>query len=249
MYRHLAMIWLVLQAPLIASADVIHFKDGMRTICQEKAWEQDGEVKCEYQGKIIRYPKSDVLRIEKTAAQNPPALKPSAEHLSPPALKTNIAPGTADPAVDGILFYNPRRPDKYWTSSTARHRTLKEAVDALAADFNRSAEWVMAHMGESNDLSEIRRNLTNSLHDTPTEPVKPAVDLSAETNLFYNPRRPDKYWTGKTGRHQTLQEALEALAREYDRSPQWVQTYMGETNDVEQIRRNLNDRKTSESKP
>jgi len=51
---------------LPARADIIYFKDGMKTICQGKAWEEDGEIKCEYGGWIISYQKNDVLRIEST---------------------------------------------------------------------------------------------------------------------------------------------------------------------------------------
>ena len=46
-------------------ADVVYFHDGMRTVCQDRAWEEDGEIKCEYEGVILSYKKADVLRIEK----------------------------------------------------------------------------------------------------------------------------------------------------------------------------------------
>ena len=52
---------------LSANADIIYFKDGMKTICQEKAWEENGEIKCEYAGWVLSYPKKEVLRIVKTS--------------------------------------------------------------------------------------------------------------------------------------------------------------------------------------
>jgi hypothetical protein len=247
--RIIALVLTLLQIPLISMADVILFKDGMHTVCQDKAWEEDGEVRCQYQGKIIRYQKSDVMRIEKTAPQNPVAPETTVAPSSTPVSKSHAAAGLSGAAAGGISFYDPRRPRKYWTSPTSQHDTLQEAVEVLATEFDRSPEWVLAHMGESNDLAEIRRSLADSLQTTPEKPQAPSIDLSAEAILFYNPRRAYKYWTSQSGRYQTLLEAIDALAQEYDRSPQWVETYMGETNDVQEIRRNLNDRKALETKP
>ena len=36
-----------------AGADIIHFKDGMKTVCQGKAWEEKDEVRCEYGGGVL----------------------------------------------------------------------------------------------------------------------------------------------------------------------------------------------------
>ena len=36
-------------------ADIIYFKDGMKTICQEKAWEEKDQIKCEYDGWVLTY--------------------------------------------------------------------------------------------------------------------------------------------------------------------------------------------------
>ena len=47
-------------------ADIIYFKDGMKTVCEVKAWEVDGEIFCEYDGGIISYSMDDVLRVDKT---------------------------------------------------------------------------------------------------------------------------------------------------------------------------------------
>jgi predicted transcriptional regulator len=245
----IVVVLTVLQIPLISIADVIYFKDGMHTVCQEEAWEENGEVRCHYQGKIIRYDKADVARIEKTRPQTPVAPETTVAPSSTPVSKTNAAAGLSGTTTGGIQFYDPRRPRKYWTSPNSQHDTLQEAVDVLATEFDRSPEWVLAHMGETNDLAEIRRNLADSLQTTPEKPQGQSVDLSAKAILFYNPRRAYKYWTSESGRYQTLEEAVDALAQEYDRSPQWVETYMGETNDVQEIRRNLNDRKASEAKP
>ncbi|MEX1329958.1 MAG: hypothetical protein AB1Z29_24425, partial [Desulfobacterales bacterium] len=62
---------------LPVNADIIYFKDGMKTICQEKAWEEDDQIKCEYAGWVLTYPKADVLRVLKTRTkqQNTPTEK------------------------------------------------------------------------------------------------------------------------------------------------------------------------------
>ncbi|MCK7509243.1 MAG: hypothetical protein MZV70_37870 [Desulfobacterales bacterium] len=53
----------------------------------------------------------------------------------------------------------PARPKKYWSSPTRQHDSYREAVFALAADFDHPVEWVEQHMIDSNDLMEIRRHL------------------------------------------------------------------------------------------
>lgn len=47
---------------------------------------------------------------------------------------------------------------------------------------------------------------------------------------FYDPRRKKKYWTENMARHDTLHDALAALARQYDVTPQWIEDHMGESN-------------------
>jgi hypothetical protein len=39
--------------PFNTAADIIFFKDGMKTVCHDRAWEEDGEVRCEYDGAIL----------------------------------------------------------------------------------------------------------------------------------------------------------------------------------------------------
>ena len=56
----------IILIPFSTEADIIFFKDGMKTVCQDRAWEEGDEVKCEYEGTILSYQKKDVERIEKT---------------------------------------------------------------------------------------------------------------------------------------------------------------------------------------
>lgn len=236
-------------------ADIIHFKDGMRTICDGMAWEEKDEVRCEHDGGILIYPRADLESIEKTLplenpSEAPPDAPPNAPPPAPPAIdKADTPSPSAPPRValaqpsmprpeSGLLFYDPRRPKKYWSSETRHHDTFREAVAALAADYDRPAEWVELHLADSNDLVEIRRRLEATLSggDGPERPAESAAQTSAP---FYNPRRPQPYWTSDTGRHTTYADALQALAREFSETPEWVEANMGESNDTSEIRRNL----------
>jgi hypothetical protein len=69
------------------------------------------------------------------------------------------------PDTQGPYFYNPRRPKKFWANETSRHDSLDGALKALAGQYGRSVDWVEAHMGDSNSLEEIHRNLTQAAQE------------------------------------------------------------------------------------
>jgi hypothetical protein len=223
------------------SADTIYFNDGMKTVCQTKAWKEAQEVKCEYDGGVIAYPVEDVLRIEKSVEEAPveaetaPAAAPDA---AGPGASTGISSTDFVPA-DGVAFYDPRRAQKYWSSPDARHATYAEAVQALGREFDMPAEQVERTIGRSNDLLEIRRRLASGEVADEQVATAPQAAWGAEVIEFYNPRRSYKYWSSSTDRHTSFREALEALAGEFNRSPEWVEAHMGATNDLAEIRRNL----------
>jgi len=144
---------------------------------------------------------------------------------------------------DGQLFYNPRRKHKYWISSTSHHNTLKAAITALAKQYGHNPEWVKANMGNTNSLYKIHKNLGKN---TPTG--KQSFDNSSilseiSNTLFYNPRRTLKYWASSKSQHNTLEAAIAALAKHYDRNPEWVKANMGNTNRLYEIHKNLTDSK------
>ena len=160
--KKVAVAWL-LQALLAftANADIIYFKDGLKTICQERAWEEESQVKCEYGGWIITYQKSDVQRILKTTPpkrNDLPEKKPEVKKLVEPA--AGITKKTPASKLGGLVFYDPRRPYKYWTDKATKHKTYKEAIQALAKKYDRPPEWIQQHMGQTNDLAEIHQNLS-----------------------------------------------------------------------------------------
>jgi ribonuclease HI len=168
----------------------------------------------------------------------------------------------------GLSFYDPRRAKRYWASRNSRHDTLDGVLQALSRQYGRTPKWVASHMGEENNLSEIHANLLHrrdleTLHKSGqivgqavagksadvTPPIGTAADagsdLEAESYAgleFYHPRRKQKYWTGKMQQYNTLQEALQALAKQYGVSARWIESNMGETNDLDAIHRNIRER-------
>jgi len=245
----IAVAWCLLPVASKA-ADTIYFKDGMRTVCHGKAWEQAGEIHCEYDGGVLIYPKSQVVRIEKGPSTEPEAVAgemDEAEKPQPvptavsekPEMEAKAAPAPVPSIPPGIPFYDPRRSKRYWSSESRHHDSYQDAINALAEEFNKSPQWVEANMGESNDVLTIHANLTARIAGNIAATEGPAPERESMGVQFYNPRRAQKYWTGPDARHETFREAVETLAAEFKKSPTWVESHMGDSNDTEQIRQSL----------
>ena len=132
----------------------------MKTICQEKAWEENDQVKCEYDGWIISYQKTDVLRIVKSRSSprsDQPIIKKKINSQTEPV--ENATNKITPEITEENKFYDPRRPYKYWTGQNSKHKSYKEAVKALALTYDRSPEWIQQNMGHTNNLIEIHQNL------------------------------------------------------------------------------------------
>jgi hypothetical protein len=236
------------------ASDTIYFKDGMRTVCGGHAWDKGDEIHCEYDGGLLIYPKSDVARIEKGPAVEPgqdsePDRTPDPPQARPvpptPAAATAAAAPVPFKSSAGIAFYDPRRPKKYWSSESRHHDTFREAIAALAEDYNRPAAWIEENLGDSNELSDIRETLAARIAKaSAANPASaPAQGAAIE---FYNPRRVQKYMTGPDAYHNSFQDALDALARDFNQPADWVEQHMGESNDIDQIRQNLNNAQPAE---
>jgi hypothetical protein len=93
--------------------------------------------------------------------------------------------------------------------------------------------------------SFVEQDAANKIEKAPkstmsASAVSQASEVPSNNGLeFYNPRREQKYWTGKMTRHNTLQEAIKALAEQYGVSTEWVESNMGNTNDLDTIHRNI----------
>jgi len=75
----------------------------------------------------------------------------------------NTQPETeSESTTSGLLFYDPRRAEKYWVGPDSRYRTMEEAVDTLAKQYEQTPDWIVSHLGGTNDLVEIHRNLARS---------------------------------------------------------------------------------------
>jgi len=235
--------------------DSIYFKDGMRTVCKNRAWEEKDEVRCEYDGGLLIYPKSDVIRIEKglpveddTVGEKKPEqeskpVSKAAAAVSPPQ---RVESSAASKPSSGVLFYDPRRTKKYWSSQTGRYDSYRDAIAGLAAEFERPAQWIEENMGDTNDLEEIRDNLSAKKRPAPSAPVDASDGPKSGGIEFYNPRRPQKYWTAQDARHNTFTEAMAAFAREFGKPADWIETHMGDSNDLELIRNALRDAQVAE---
>ncbi|MGE5256302.1 MAG: hypothetical protein ACM3KE_06505 [Hyphomicrobiales bacterium] len=161
---------------------------------------------------------------------------------APPAARPSPAPKPST----AVLFYDPRRAKKYWSSPTAHHDSYRDAIAALAAEFDRPAQWVEENMGDTNDLGKIRDNLSAKKQLIPPAIAAPGHEPEAGGIEFYNPRRPQKYWTAPDARYNTFAEAIEAFAREFGKQAAWVEAHMGDSNDVETIRHALQDAERAE---
>jgi len=254
--------------PLAAGGDTIFLKDGTKIITK-KAWKENGLIKfylIGYESIIITYSMEIVERIEEGEIKEKNQLSESTDPATPPTadagrvkeeeVKENkhLDPATKKPGgptlplitlspdnkkTDGPLFYNPRRKHKYWVSSTSWHNTLNGAIAALAEKYACTPDWVKAHMGNTNILYEIHRNLAKNKPGDKQPFDNSSIITENSDILFYNPRRTHKYWTGRTSKHDTLESAIAALARKYDRTPEWVKAHMGNTNNLYKIHKNL----------
>jgi hypothetical protein len=252
-----AALTVIVGPPRAQGTDTIYFKDGTRTFCEGTAREKNDEVHCEYDGGLLIYRKSDVDSIERgrsAGVENAakPALEVEPGPVHPRAAGPSPIPepalSAAPDRLSGSAFYDPRRPKKYWSSETRHHDTLSEAIAALAEEFNRPAAWVAEHMGDSNQLSDVRASIAAGLAQPASGAAGPDPPQGAGI-AFYDPRRPQKYMTGPDGRHNSFKEAVEALAGEFDRPAGWVERHMGDSNDVDQIRQNLRNAQNAERTP
>jgi hypothetical protein len=57
--------------------------------------------------------------------------------------------------------------------------------------------------------------------------------------FFYSPRRPKKFWANETSRHDSLDDALNALAEQYGRPVNWIESHMGASNSLHEVHSNL----------
>ncbi|NNG01621.1 MAG: hypothetical protein HKM93_19690 [Desulfobacteraceae bacterium] len=182
--------------------DTIYLKDGTSEK-SDKIWEEGGYIHFILMGTTsveIRYAREIVDKIitdegvilpiildsrafqhtGDNPAENAGITGNSHAVTAPPA---TVSPGTADsPDMNRLVaehqriqFYDPRRPLKYWTTKTSRHKTYGEAVSSLARIYSRSDSWVRQNMGETNDLGAIHNHLYRQYLQSADENVNDRV--------------------------------------------------------------------------
>jgi hypothetical protein len=99
---------------------------------------------------------------------------------------------------------------------------------------------VPAEMGKVPPGEPSQRRAVITDHPQPTATrIEDLAGPRIEGPAFYDPRRPLKYWISESAGYKTLKEAIEALAQMYHRPPEWIETHMGQTNDLNEIHRTL----------
>jgi hypothetical protein len=153
----------------------------------------------------------------------------------------------SDQASAQRFFYDDGREYPYHIGPGRDFKTRKAALEALAKQYHQSEAWVNRQVGNQTDLDAVHRLLAHAAANKPEKASKSIrsvanqdSEVASNNGLeFYNPRREHKYWTGKTGRHNTLHEAMKALAEQYGVSTEWIESNMGNTNDLGTIHRNI----------
>jgi hypothetical protein len=110
---------------------------------------------------------SNNSKKETALQQDPPmdasAIKNTSDRSSNSAQTFLISQAVPLTSLNGIQFYDPRRPQKYWVGPNEKYDTLNAALKALAVQYNTTVQWVENHIGNTNALSEIHENIRNSL--------------------------------------------------------------------------------------
>ena len=174
------------------------------------------------------------------------ALPPSDSSPSSDAVKNSHFMFGAE--LNGIPFYDPRREPRYQTDKGSLHNSLEDAIAALAEQFSQPPEWIKQHIGDTNDLGEIYRNLNRPRTQRQPNAVEKSSSFVSGIQ-FYNPRRVYKYWISETGKYNSYEAAIAALAQQFDSTPEWITAHMGDTNDLGEIHQNLMESKIRESGP
>jgi hypothetical protein len=99
----------------------------------------------------------------------------------------------------------------------------------------------------TNDNIEIAALRKHFPEPTPMgmEPSEKPDDTVDEL-MFFNPRREKRFWASETSRHDSLDDAVAALADLYHRTPEWVQSHMGEENALQAIHQKLSEKQAIE---
>lgn len=182
---------------------------------------------------------------QKSETQKVATAPHDAESEIEPRVESNIEPNikidkNQIDGIEGISFYDPSRPKRYWAFRNSRHTTLNGAVAALATLYGKPSEWVEANMGDENDLGIIHSRLLTALG---SEGLQEAGDTNASSeltaSLFHDGERPFSYQTHEKRFFHTRDEALADLSGQYGQPVEWIVEHMGKSNLLSEIHENL----------
>lgn len=175
------------------------------------------------------------------------------EQIHASLTKRKLAESTAETASKNPSmpaprhFYAEGEELPYHIGPGRSYKTRDAAIEALARQYHQSAEWVDRRITNQTEVDAIHQILERSVAEndgnerTSLESdsrIDPGT-LPPQGLLFYNPRRDQKYWTGKMTRFNTLKEALQSLAKQYGVTTDFIESHMGDTNDLSTIHRNI----------
>jgi hypothetical protein len=174
-----------------------------------------------------------------------PGKAATSQGLAPPRASqvTEVKASQLDRSViernRGLILYDPRRPQRYWTDRQSKHATYAAAMAALAAQYERPTAWVEAHLGEENDLGAIHAHLIAAVEAEAVPPKDQLAPIDDADPLFHDPRRPLAYQTGINCFFDNKNEALKDLASQYQQPVEWVEANMGQSNTLRLVLENL----------
>ena len=153
-----------------------------------------------------------------------------------------------DPSMPASRYFYAKGEElPYRIGSGRAFKTRDAAIEALAHQYHQSVEWVDKRITDQTEVVAIHQILSQSATEN-TDKDRTSVrsdsqvdpgTLPPEGLLFYNPRRDQKYWTGTMTRYNTLKDALQALAKQYGVTTDYIESHMGDTNDLATIHRNI----------
>jgi hypothetical protein len=100
-------------------------------------------------------------------------------------------------------------------------------------DQSASRDSLTAPQGDSSEMAALRKYFPEPAPMGMERSVEPA-EITDEI-MFFNPMRKKRYWADETSRHESLDDAVAALAEMYHRTPEWVQSHMGEENTLQAV--------------
>jgi hypothetical protein len=120
----------------------------------------------------------------------------------------------------------------------------RDAAPAQLSDESAAGGGLTIPQNDGPEMAALRKYFPEPTPFSVKPPEKPAE--TEDGFMFFNPRREQRYWAGEASRHYNLDDAVEALAKMYHRTPEWVMLHMGEENALQTIHQKLSAQQAAE---